>query len=1267
MVISQAQRLKVERWARMEAIFQAAAELMPDQSPAFLDEACASDIELRDEVEGLLRVKRASGGFIDSAIRAAIDSLPTLTLGTSGPQTQFSGTERFELRRRLGSGGFGTVHEAYDHEQDAVIALKTMLRTGGWEIYFLKREFRSLAGIAHPNLVSMYELLSDGLHWFFTMELVDGTSFLEFVRDEGRCDFAKLRSALAQLAEGVRALHESGKLHRDLKPSNVLVTAQGRVVILDFGLVADALVDDLAGERIAGTPPYMAPEQLNGSRALPASDWFAVGVMLFEALTGTLPFGEGLRQIAERQRAGPPPLRRFDPLIPQDLELLCRHLLQYEAADRPAGPDLPRRAPPARVGQTVLVGRERHMAMLHDALRTVEAGASTMVALYGDPGAGKTALAQHFLRKIRRERNIVAFSGRCCEQESVPYSAFDGIVDDIAAHLRGGRLPEAMSREIALAGRLFPVLKELISVRTAPVDSHELRQAAIDAFRGFLTRLAEPTPLVIHIDDLHWANSDSLQLLAELLKSGGVPRMLLMVSFRSESREELEPIVRSALHLEVEPLPLAEARELAARILPSEMANYEEALDEISRESDGNPLLLNELAWHARSGAWPTTSSGRTLDRMLERRFSDLSVPARKLLDTVAVAGRPIEWHVVRKVVRHFAPGHGPQENELLVLRAQHLVRTRRVQGRKVVESAHDSVREAARQRLAPKVIAQIHLNLGHELESAGNATPDRLAVHFHEGGNQEKAFRYSIAAAEQASKALAFEGAIRHYRLALELHPEATTTHEIRERLAEALGNAGRGAEAAALYLDCAQASRGPQALELRRRAAAELLISGRIQQGLESLDSVLNALGMKLPRSALRALPALLLRRAWLRIRRIRIRVKSGARPEALARIDACWTVAQGLAMTDTIRAAEFHARHLMLSLKAGDPYRIARALAIEVGYLAIPGARNRKEIERLLHIARQLAQTSGSSHAAGLVSLAEGFAEILAGRWKAAAGLLSAAEIFLRERCTGIAWELATTRLTLCVSLFCLGEIKQLTMRCQVLLENAEARGDLYESTDLKIRIAHVTHLAEDRPDAARDELAAAIARWPAHQFYLQHWWAMIAGNEIALYENDVEGAWRILDSKWGALRRSLLMRVQYVRIESLFHRAVTALALAHQSRNSRERARLTRIAHSNAKRIAREKTVWGDPIALAIQAGAAMIDRNEVASLWHLRAAEEAFRSADMQCYAAIARRRRGQLTGGDDGDTLIREAEDWMASQEIRNPDKMSRILFASGI
>jgi hypothetical protein len=174
-------------------------------------------------------------------------------------------------------------------------------------------------------------------------------------------------------------------------------------------------------------------------------------------------------------------------------------------------------------------------------------------------------------------------------------------------------------------------------------------------------------------------------------------------------------------------------------------------------------------------------------------------------------------------------------------------------------------------------------------------------------------------------------------------------------------------------------------------------------------------------------------------------------------------------------------------------------------------------------------------------------------------------------------------------------------------------------------------------------------------------------MIAGNEIALYENDAEGAWRILDSKWGALRRSLLMRVQYVRIESLFHRAVTALALAHQSRNGRERVRLTRIAHSNAKRIAQEKTVWGDPIALAIQAGAAMTDRNEEASLRHLRAAEEAFRSADMQCYAAIARRRRGQLTGGDDGDTLIREAEDWMASQEIRNPDKMSRILFASGI
>src|SRR6266480_2954651 len=181
---------------------------------------------------------------------------------------EFLGTERFKINRRLGSGGMGVVYEAHDRQMNKTVALKTLTRAEPEHIYRFKREFRALADVTHPNLVSLYEFMSDGKFWFFTMELVKGTNFLEYVRPGVKVhsatasksatlltdlpdvhspldwsdiplDEERLRSAFRQLAQGVHGLHETGKLHRDIKPSNVLVTKEGRVVILDFGLVAD--------------------------------------------------------------------------------------------------------------------------------------------------------------------------------------------------------------------------------------------------------------------------------------------------------------------------------------------------------------------------------------------------------------------------------------------------------------------------------------------------------------------------------------------------------------------------------------------------------------------------------------------------------------------------------------------------------------------------------------------------------------------------------------------------------------------------------------------------------------------------------------------------------------------------------------------------------------------------------------------------------------------------------------------------------------------
>ena len=280
--------------------------------------------------------------------------------------------DRFTILRQVGEGGMGVVYEAIDRHRGARLALKTLPKMDPVALYRFKREFRSLAGLSHPNLISLHELISDGSVWFFTMEFVDGVDFITAVRGQRPddrpqtsspdsmtvtagsqgVDLEALRDRLRQLTEGVHALHAANMVHRDLKPSNVLVRADGHLVILDLGLAkemhAPEPIRDLpsAGssapsERtlasltrdndIVGSVPYMAPEQAVSGDVTGASDWYSVGVMLYEALTGVRPFvGEWRSVLLQKQLD--------DPIAPR---LLCRRaggprrLVRGVAAARP--------------------------------------------------------------------------------------------------------------------------------------------------------------------------------------------------------------------------------------------------------------------------------------------------------------------------------------------------------------------------------------------------------------------------------------------------------------------------------------------------------------------------------------------------------------------------------------------------------------------------------------------------------------------------------------------------------------------------------------------------------------------------------------------------------------------------------------------------------------------------------------------------------------------------------------------------------------------
>jgi serine/threonine protein kinase len=275
-------------------------------------------------------------------------------------------------------------------------------------------------------LVQLYELFGDDRCWFFTMELVDGVTFHSYVRPGNvQTRWDRLRDALYQLTVGVQALHSSARLHRDLKPSNVLVSNEGRVVILDFGLVKELEVQSVEQTfTLVGSPAYMAPEQAESGPITEAVDWYAVGVMLFQAITGQLPFNGTWNQMLQRKQSEDFPLiGELAPDVPDDLNEICRQLLVCRADFRANGTTIldtlrHRRSTAVRATQGDFVGRSTELAVLQSSFSGLSSGSRRVVLLQGPSGIGKTAVVGQFLNDLREKHRKRSFYGAAAANPS---------------------------------------------------------------------------------------------------------------------------------------------------------------------------------------------------------------------------------------------------------------------------------------------------------------------------------------------------------------------------------------------------------------------------------------------------------------------------------------------------------------------------------------------------------------------------------------------------------------------------------------------------------------------------------------------------------------------------------------------------------------------------------------------------------------------------------------------------------------------------------
>ena len=1247
---------------------------------------------------------------------------------------------RYRVLRCLGEGGMGVVYEAVTRDGSRRVALKTLKLMNARGLYHFKTEFRAVHRVAHPNLVNLHELVSEGDdEWYFTMEFLEGTSFLAYVRsdvegarrpglgatkpiaqdesadgsdDDGASlqpsppsesaergfDEARLRDALRQLASGVAALHDAGKVHRDLNPNNVFVTPEGRVVVLDFGLIGS--VPTPGGEpdsfaRVGGTPGYMAPEQ--GELVVSAaSDWYALGIMLYEALTGQLPYEKAGSRGAAKKRDGskeqapekkqapaPKPPSELAAGVPADLEALCLELIRPSPLDRPSGAEVlrrlgvPREAGAPRAAAPAWVGRSEELGALEAALAAVAAGRPVTAWVHGPSGIGKTALLRRFSTIAAERHGAQVLTGRCYERETLPYNAVDALIDALTHALRA--LPEETATallppDILDLARLFPVLQGVSAVAAMPRrrgegrDPDEVRRRAFACLRALLGRLGAQRPLVLCLDDLQWGDVESARLLVEVLGSRGdadpAPPLLLVGAYRSDEaassallrelrgprgadRERLGP----ARDLALGPLAPADALSLARASSASPAA-----AEAIAAAGEGNPFMIEELA---RCSWAPGEAS---LEALMSARITRLPAAARRLLEVVAVAGRPVQQGVAVEVAAIGAEVHAA----LQALRAGRFIRVHGLRSAARLELAHERLRAAALARLEAPALADYHLRLGRALEAGRSAESEVLALHFHEAGRFDEAGDHTANAAGHAAATLAFDHAADLYDRALALGVRTPRLRrELTERRADALAAAGRPGEAAPLYLMAARGALPAQAIDLRRRAAEQLLVSGRVREGLDLLRPVLAALGLDLAASDSGALAALGLRVGRLRLRGVRLRERSHRMSfEERARIAACRSATRGLAGISPVHAAASSTLGLLLALDAGDASSASLGLAA-AGAVAVEQGAPAWGAE-LLAEARRLAVHADEPAALAYAEQQEGVARFAEGRFRDALAHADAALALFRDRCTGTRKEQSLCRALALRSLLALGDLTERTRRALGWLRETESAGDVFASIEAALAFAPI-RLAGGEPERASSEVREALRGFNREllsdrRASLQHLAALALDARAALYQGLPREALRRLEVGLPAVDRAHLLLRRSARVEILEIRGVASAAAAILEADPRLAAPLLRAAEADAARLEGEHLHAAAAPAALIRAGVAVARDRRDASLRLLRAAAAAYDAAEMKLHAASARHAEGRLLDGDEGHARVAAAEAALEAEGVREPTRWAGML-----